>query len=67
MFDTKGIDLLKVVEEAKENGNEKFAEEIERCIANVQACYDVIAQKCTATGNEELWRIDVEYLKGALK
>ena len=66
MFDTKGIDLLKVKEEARNNGNEKFAELIENNIANLQAIYDVIAQKCTST-NEELWRIDAEYVKGLLK
>lgn len=67
MFNTKGIDLLKVVEDAKANGNVKFAEEVERCIANVQACYNVVAQKCSATGTEQLWNIDVDYLKAELK
>ena len=67
MFKTYGIDLLKVVEDAKANGNIKFAELVEKQIANVQACYDVVAQKCTATGNVDLWNIDAEYLQGALK
>ena len=66
MFDTKGIDLLKVKEEAKVNGNEKFAELIENNIANLQTIYDVVAQKQSAT-DEELWRIDAEYVKGLLK
>jgi len=66
MFDTKGIDLLKVKEDAKNNGNEKFAELIENNIANLQTIYDVVAQKCSSTG-EELWRIDAEYVKGLLK
>lgn len=67
MFKTYGIDLVKVVEDAKVNGNTKFAELVEKQIANVQACYDVVAQKCTATGEENLWDIDAEYLEGALK
>ena len=67
MFKTYGIDLMKVVEDAKSNGNPKFAEVIEKQIANVQACYDVVAQKCTSTGNVDLWNIDAEYLQGALK
>ena len=66
MFDTKGIDLLKVKEEAKNNGNEKFAELIENNIANLQTIYNVIAQKCSSTG-EELWKIDAEYVKTLLK
>jgi len=67
MFDTKGIDLLKVVEDAKANGNEEFAKEIERCIANVQACYNVVAQKCTSTGAVDLWNINVAHLRECLK
>lgn len=67
MFETKGIDLLQVVKDAKENGNEAFADEVERCIANVQACYDIVAQKHTCTAGEELWKIDAEELKRRLK
>lgn len=66
MFETKGIDLLKVVEEAKANGNLEFAELVEKQIANVQACYDVCAQKWTSTGCD-MWNIDAECLKGLLK
>lgn len=67
MFKTRGIDLLQVVKEAKENENGAFAEEVERCIANVQACYDIVAQKFTATAGENIWNIDVEELKKRLK
>lgn len=66
VFETKGIDLLQVIEDAKANGNTEFAELAEKCIANVQTIYDLIAQKCTSTG-EEFWRIDAEYAKGLLK
>ena len=73
LFDTKGIDLLKVIEDAKANDNAAFGELVENVLAdyeraktNVQTVYDLIAQKCTSTG-EELWRIDAEYVKGLLK
>ena len=67
MFKTYGLDLLQVVKDAKENGNEGFAEVVENCIANVQKCYDVVAQKFTATEGENIWNIDAEYLKTNLK
>ena len=67
MFETKGIDLLQVIKDAKENGNEAFAEEVEKQIANVQTCYDIVAQKHTSTGGENIWNIDVEELKRRLK
>ena len=66
LFDTKGIDLLQVIEDAKANGNEAFAELAEKCVANVQTIYDLIAQKCTSTG-ENFWNIDAEYAKNLLK
>lgn len=66
LLKTYGFDLLKVVEEARANGNEAFAAEVERNIANLQSCFDVIAQKNTSTGGEDLWKIDVEYLKTKL-
>ena len=67
LFETYGLDLKAVVAEARENGNVEFADEVEKQIANVQACYDVIAQKHTSTGGENIWNIDVEYLKTLLK
>lgn len=67
MFKTYGFDLKNIVDEAKRNGNTQFAELVEKQIANVQACYDVIAQKWTATGGNTPWNIDAEYLKGMLK
>ena len=66
LFETKGIDLKKVIEDAKANGNTDFAELAEKCVANVQTSYDLVAQKISATG-EEPWRIDAEYAKGLLK
>ena len=73
LFDTKGFDLLQVIEDAKANGNEAFAElaekqlaEYERAKANVQTLYDLIAAKWTSTGNDA-WNIDAEYAKGLLK
>lgn len=64
-FDTKGIDIMKVLIEAREHGNAELAETIEKQIMNVQICYDVLAQKYTTTG-EKLWQIDAEYLKAQL-
>lgn len=66
LFQTKGIDLLKVVEDAKANGNVEFAELVERAIKNVQNCYDCVAQRYTSCGPEDLWKIDAEYLKSML-
>ena len=66
LFQTKGIDLLKVVEDAKANGNVEFAELVERAIKNVQSCYDCVAQRYTSCGPEDLWKIDAEYLKSML-
>ena len=65
MFDTKGVDILQVIKEAKENGNTDFAELVEKQIENVQLCYDIIAQKYTATGGN-MWQIDANYLKSIL-
>lgn len=64
---TNGICLKKVVEQAKENGNNDLAEVLETCIANLQTCYDVVSQKWTSTASEELWNIDAAYLKSLLK
>lgn len=64
---TNGICLKKVVEQAKEHGNNDFAKLVETCIDNLQACYDVVSQKWTSTAGEELWNIDAEYLKTFLK
>lgn len=59
---TYGFDLLTIVDEAKLNGNLDFAHEVEKRISDLQKCYDVIAQKNTSTGGENLWNIGVEYL-----
>lgn len=66
MFKTYGLDLLQVVKDARENGNEEFAKLVEEQIARVQKCYDVVAQKFTVTAGENIWNIDSEYLKDNL-
>ena len=67
LFNTYGFDLKAVVADARANGNVEFAEEVEKQIANVQACYDIIAQKHTSTGGENIWNIDANELKTRLK
>jgi len=67
MFKTYGFDLLQIIEDAKKNGNTEFAELVEKQLANVQSCYDVVAQKWTSTNGENPWNVDAEYLKGLLK
>lgn len=65
MFDTKGIDIMFVIAEARSKGNVEFAELLENQIKNLQICYDVMAQKYTSTGGN-MWQIDAEYVKGLL-
>lgn len=65
MFDTKGIDIMLVITEARSKGNIEFAELLENQIKNLQICYDVMAQKYTSTGGD-MWQIDAEYVKGLL-
>ena len=65
MFDTKGIDIMLVIAEARSKGNIEFAELLENQIKNLQICYDVMAQKYTSTGGD-MWQIDAEYVKGLL-
>ncbi len=67
LLETYGFDLVKVIEDARANGNEEFALELERNVANVQACYDTLAERHSSCPGEPLWKIDVEYLKGRLK
>lgn len=66
-IETYGIDLLKIIIEAKENNNEKFATLIEKQVYNLQKTYDVIAEKLSSVGDKDLWNIDSEYLEGMLK
>lgn len=65
-FETFGFLLYIICKEARENGLEDLACEIERRMANVQTCYDMVAQKWTATGKEP-WKLDVAELKARLK
>ena len=52
LIDTKGIDIMKVLREAREHNNVEFAELVEKQIMNLQLCYDIMAQKYTSTGGE---------------
>ena len=72
-IDTYGFDLEKVIAEARENGNEAFAEvceeklaELKKAAENVQALYSAVAQKWTTTG-KDAWQIDAEYAKGLMQ
>lgn len=65
MFDTKGIDIMLVIAEARSKGNVEFAELLENQIKNLQICYDVMAQKYTSTDGN-MWQIDAEYVKKLL-
>ena len=65
MFDTKGIDIMLVIAEARSKGNVEFAELLENQLKNLQICYDVMAQKYTSTGGN-MWQIDAEYVKKLL-
>lgn len=67
LINTYGFDLRKVIEEAKANGNVEFAELAEKQIANLQACFETLAQRNSSASGEELWKIDAEYLKTLLK
>lgn len=62
-----GFNLKKVIEDARVNGNEEFAIELEKNVANLQACFDVLAQKHTSTSGENVWNVDVEHLQSLLK
>lgn len=66
-METYGIDLYYIIDKAKENGNQKLVDLIEKQIHNLQACYDVIAEKYTSCGPENVWNIDPEYLLEKLK
>lgn len=64
---TRGFDLAKVIEDARANGNEEFALELERNVANMQACFDVLGERYSSCPGEPVWKIDAEYLKSKLK
>ena len=73
VFNIKGFDIKKVIEDARQNNKADFAElaekhlaEYERAKANLQTIYDLIAQKWSSTG-EAPYNIDVEYAKTILK
>jgi hypothetical protein len=72
-METYGLDLNKILEEAKEHKNEKLVKVMEEELAkenneeNIQALYNAFAQKWTATGGKELWNVDAEYVQSLLK
>lgn len=65
-FETYGIDLKEVMNKAYENGNIEFAKLLEKQIKNLQTCFDVVAEKYTATEGKDLWNIDSKYLESKL-
>lgn len=67
LLKTYGFDLEKVIKDARENGNETFAVELERNVANMQACFDTLAERYSSCPGEPVWKIDAEYLKAKLK
>lgn len=67
LLNTYGFDILAICDEAIANGNPEFADVVAGCIGNLQACFDIIAQKHTSTGGENLWNIDAGELKARLK
>lgn len=64
---TYGFDLEQIVADARVNGLNELADVVETQVANLQACYDVFAQRHTSCGGEDVWKVDVEYLKRHLK
>lgn len=67
LLETYGFDLLKVAADARANGNEDFAVEVEKNIANMQTCFDVIAERHASCPDEPVWKIDADYLRNKLK
>lgn len=65
-FETYGIDLQKVISEAEENKNEELAKVLKTQVANLQACYDVIAERLTSFGDENIWKIEASYIQERL-
>lgn len=69
---TYGFDLPQIIEDAKANGYDDLAEVLEEQLnnpelGNLQACYDVLAQKYTSAPDTPVYNIDVEYLKANFK
>lgn len=72
-LETYGFDLNKIIEEAKVGGREDVAKVLEEQLnnpelGNLQACYDVLAQRHSSCGADvPVWNIDVDYLKANFK
>lgn len=67
LLKTYGFNLAKVIEDARANGLNELADVIETQIANVQACFDTLAERYSSCPGEPVWKVDVEYLKSKLK
>lgn len=65
-FETYGLDLKKYIELCKEKGNHDLAKLIEAQIKNLQSCYDVIAERYTSCPDEDITKIDKDYLQSKL-
>lgn len=63
IFETYGIDLKNVAEEAKANGKEDVAKAIEEKIADFQKIYDFFSSRITSCPDEPIWNVDAEELK----
>lgn len=66
LFETYGIDLVKLMQDASVNGNPELADVIGKQLKNVQTCYDVIAQKISSCPDTPAYAIDGEYVKSLL-
>lgn len=62
LFNTYGFDLLQIVKDAEQNGNEELAIVIKNELNRMQAIYDVVAQRHTVAAGDPLWKIGADYM-----
>lgn len=62
LFNTYGFDLLQIVKDAEQNGNEELAIVIKNELNRIQAIYDVVAQRHSAAAGDPLWKIGADYV-----
>jgi len=60
LFDTYGIDLRKVADEARANEREDVALAIEKKIAEFQSVYEFFGARYSSCPDEPLWKVDAE-------
>lgn len=65
LFDTQGIDLKKIAEDARANKYPKQAEAIEKRIADFQALYDYFARRHAFAPDKPLYNVDVPDIENA--